>query len=77
MVVEYKGHLVTDSAAQNLEAQYSFDEQKGSFMFFFNHANKKHCIDATEEIEAHLGRLINHSRKRANLKPLVLEVIQY
>ena len=41
-------------------------------MFFFQHNNESFCIDATQE-SSRLGRLINHSRKNANLQPVALE----
>ena len=43
----------------------------GSFLLFFKHDSKKLCIDGTAE-DGTLGRLINHSRKKANIKMKVV-----
>ena len=36
------------------------------YMYYFKHDNKSFCVDATFE-SGRLGRLINHTRKEANL----------
>jgi histone-lysine N-methyltransferase SETD8 len=40
-------------------------------MFYFKKNEKRYCIDATQE-SPRLGRLLNHSRRRANLEAKVL-----
>ena len=48
-------------------------ENAGCFVFFFRWNDKKFCIDATEPSE-NLGRMINHSRKKPNVKPKVIGI---
>jgi len=69
-VVEYAGDLLTDFEARKRELDYQKDPSKGSYMFYFTKDNQTYCIDATEE-SGRLGRLINHSKKKPNLKPRV------
>ena len=69
-VVEYAGELVTLEEAKNREMEYEKDPSYGSYMYYFTNDNKSYCVDATEET-GRLGRLVNHSKKRANLKPKV------
>ena len=59
--------------AMEMEAQYSHDDSKGCFSYYFVHDGTQWCIDATEETE-YMGRLINHSRKNPNLLTKVVEV---
>ena len=67
-VCEYAGELLS-----KLEGNRRMKmEAKGNYMFFFQHNNESFCIDATQE-SSRLGRLINHSRKNANLQPVALE----
>ena len=67
-VCEYAGELLS-----KLEGNRRMKmEAKGNYMFFFQHNNESFCIDATQE-SSRLGRLINHSRKDANLRPVALE----
>ncbi|EFO83614.1 hypothetical protein GCK72_010704 [Caenorhabditis remanei] len=72
-VVEYRGVMMEYSEAKVIEEQYSNDEEIGSYMYFFEHNNKKWCIDATKE-SPWKGRLINHSVLRPNLKTKVVEI---
>ncbi|KAL3317421.1 SET domain containing (Lysine methyltransferase) 8 [Cichlidogyrus casuarinus] len=64
-VVEYAGELVSDKEAKDREEKYKKDPSIGSYMFFFNLAGKKYCVDATAE-SGKLGRLLNHSRLKPN-----------
>ncbi|CAI2348056.1 unnamed protein product [Caenorhabditis sp. 36 PRJEB53466] len=72
-VVEYRGVMMEYSEAKVLEEQYSTDEEIGSYMYFFQHNNKKWCVDATKE-SPWKGRLINHSVLRPNLRTKVVEI---
>lgn len=56
---------------KELEAKYNKEPQKyGSFMYYFYHADHRYCIDATQET-SFMGRLVNHSRTRPNMKAKV------
>ncbi|CAG0878915.1 unnamed protein product [Darwinula stevensoni] len=56
-VVEYAGDLIDMQEAEKREAEYSRDTSKGCYI-----------VDATQE-STRVGRLINHSRLKANLVP--------
>ncbi|PIC42089.1 hypothetical protein B9Z55_009278 [Caenorhabditis nigoni] len=71
-VLEYIGNMMEYSEAKTVEEAYSHEEV-GSYMYFFEHKNKKWCIDATAE-SPFKGRLINHSVLRPNLKTKVVEI---
>lgn len=43
--------------------EYAKDSDIGSYMYFFEHRNKRYCVDATAETKFK-GRLINHSYLR-------------
>ena len=64
-VIEYKGNLMTKKEGLLKEKEYSRMNISESYMFFFG----ENCIDATAETKD-LGRLINHSKKYANVEPL-------
>lgn len=64
-IVEYSGELLTNRDANEREAEYARNPAIGSFMYFFTHAGKRFCVDATAET-GRFGRLINHSRKAPN-----------
>ena len=70
-VCEYAGDLLSKLEGTQRMKGYAL-EGKGNYMFFFQHNNESFCIDATQE-SSRLGRLINHSRKNANLEPVALE----
>uniref|UniRef100_A0A8C9H4X6 SET domain-containing protein n=1 Tax=Piliocolobus tephrosceles TaxID=591936 RepID=A0A8C9H4X6_9PRIM len=85
-VFEYIGKLLTHEQALKQERKYIKTEQ-GCYMFYFKYQNKKYCIDSTDEnIEAAINnqnkkhflrsfaRLVNHSKKKANLIAKVLPV---
>uniref|UniRef100_A0A1I7UMM1 [histone H4]-lysine(20) N-methyltransferase n=1 Tax=Caenorhabditis tropicalis TaxID=1561998 RepID=A0A1I7UMM1_9PELO len=72
-VIEYRGDMMEYSKARIIESEYSYDEQIGSYMYFFEHKGKKWCIDATKESEWK-GRLINHSVLKPNLKTRVVDI---
>ena len=69
-VVEYAGELVTLEESKKREKEYGKDPSYGSYMYYFTNDNKSYCVDATEET-GRLGRLVNHSKKKPNLKPKV------
>lgn len=71
-ICEYAGELISYTEAKTRELEYSEDILKGCYMYYFKHDGVKRCIDATKET-GRLGRLINHSRIRNNIKPRVVE----
>nr|VZH99529.1 unnamed protein product [Spirometra erinaceieuropaei] len=74
-IVEYAGELISDSEARLREAEYKKNPNLGSFMFYFTHAGRRYCVDATEE-SPRLGRLINHSRLHPNCYVKVVPIDQ-
>ncbi len=68
IVAEYKGEFVSsaDFNQRTLEA----DRTGNCFFFEFFFQNKKCAIDAKVE-DGSKGRLINHSRRSPNVKPIV------
>ncbi|XP_022689700.1 N-lysine methyltransferase KMT5A-B-like [Varroa jacobsoni] len=66
-VLEYAGDLIDLKEARRREELYVRDAAVGCYMYYFQHENTNHCIDATLESDR-LGRLINHSIRSANLK---------
>ena len=41
-VVEYAGDLIDVGTAKDLEAKYSMDTSKGSYMYYFKHKGKQY-----------------------------------
>ncbi|UKJ87791.2 [Histone H3]-lysine(4) N-trimethyltransferase [Theileria orientalis] len=68
-LMEYKGELITEKVAKFRNNKYNKSKKyKGSFIFFFKHDGARYGIDATEEdISFGPARLVNHSRKKANV----------
>ncbi|UKK00202.2 [Histone H3]-lysine(4) N-trimethyltransferase [Theileria orientalis] len=68
-LMEYKGELITEKVAKFRNNKYNKSKKyKGSFIFFFKHNGVRYGIDATEEdISFGPARLVNHSRKKANI----------
>ncbi|OQR68483.1 N-lysine methyltransferase SETD8-like [Tropilaelaps mercedesae] len=66
-VLEYAGDLIDLKEARRREELYMRDTSVGCYMYYFQHENANHCVDATLESDR-LGRLINHSIRSANLK---------
>lgn len=48
------------------------EKDRGCYMYFFEQNGRKWCVDATKPDKT-LGRLINHSKKLANLRTKVIE----
>ncbi|XP_954446.1 uncharacterized protein TA21435 [Theileria annulata] len=73
-LMEYKGELITEKVANFRNNKYNKSKKyKGSFIFFFKHNGTRYGIDATEEdISFGPARLVNHSRKNANIVPKTL-----
>ncbi|XP_033329261.1 SET domain containing 8 [Megalopta genalis] len=71
-VVEYIGELISQVEAKKREKIYAQDQTTGCYMYYFQHRNHQHCVDATAETDK-LGRLVNHSRN-GNLVARVIEV---
>ncbi|XP_015790022.1 histone-lysine N-methyltransferase set-1-like [Tetranychus urticae] len=69
---EYAGDLVKFSEAKIREKNYE-NEHLGCYLYFFNFKGKRFCIDATKPNDR-IGRLINHSRKKPNLKTKILDL---
>ncbi|KAJ1518848.1 hypothetical protein ONE63_011551 [Megalurothrips usitatus] len=68
-LLEYAGELV--SHEEGLRRELAMGPEDGCFLFFFRHGGRQYCIDATPE-SGRLGRLVNHSRWRANARPLAV-----
>ena len=68
----FVGEFMTGETAESIEKDHARN-QSGSYQFFFRYRGDEFCIDATSE-SSKLGRLINHSRKNANMVPKVWEV---
>ncbi|XP_044129685.1 histone-lysine N-methyltransferase set-1-like [Bufo gargarizans] len=75
LVCDYHGVLMDGKEGE--EVQRSITDGK-CYIYFFRHQEKRMCVNATKapcdchpDMSSTFGRLINHSRKRANLKPLV------
>ncbi|XP_075261866.1 uncharacterized protein LOC142353498 [Convolutriloba macropyga] len=68
-VVEYRGDLILPSEAKERELEFESNPEVGCYMYYFVLGNTRYCIDATKEKESFgYGRLLNHSRKRANCR---------
>ncbi|XP_056408789.1 uncharacterized protein LOC130316816 [Hyla sarda] len=78
IVCDYHGVLMDGKEAEEL--QKTLTDEK-CYSFFFQDKGKKMCINATnipclchQDMLSTFGRLINHSCKRANLKPVVKHI---
>ena len=71
-VCEYIGEFMSGETGRYMEKEHDRD-QSGSYLYFFWYRSDEYCIDATSE-SSKMGRLINHSRLKANLEPKVWEV---
>lgn len=67
-VLEYSGDLIQMDVASQRESEYAFECNAGSFMLYFMCGNRRFCVDATED-SGRYGRLVNHSKKNANIFP--------
>ena len=68
IVAEYKGQFVPFDDFKNRSKEADFSGNCFFFEFFFN--DRKCAIDAGDENETK-GRLINHSKRHPNVKPIV------
>uniref|UniRef100_A0A672ZB73 SET domain-containing protein n=1 Tax=Sphaeramia orbicularis TaxID=375764 RepID=A0A672ZB73_9TELE len=74
VICDYRGELVTHEEGLRIHATTS-QEETGYMFFFKNQAGKRLCIDAhLDRCACHpdrqtFRRLMNHSSKRANVKP--------
>lgn len=66
-ILVYKGDVMEFDACKARWNQLPL-EKKGSYLFFFEHAGEKLCVDATEH-SRYKGRLLNHSRTHPNVYP--------
>ena len=64
-ICTYKGTFLTETEAIEVEKQNPTNGV--SYMYYFEHEEKKYCIDATEN-NSNVGRKINHSQKKPNLR---------
>lgn len=72
-VIDYGGSFLDSNEAKAREAQYSKRRNNCCYMYYIYFKGKKFCWDATDESN-HPGRLINHSKKNANLIPKIIEI---
>jgi len=71
-VVEYSGDLMSLEEGKEKEEEYSEDAEIGCYIYYFSFKGKRYCIDATAE-SGRYGRLLNHSKQRANCKTRLVE----
>jgi len=71
-VVEYAGDLMSLEEGKAKEDEYSEDAEIGCYIYFFSFKGKRYCIDATAE-SGRYGRLLNHSKQKANCKTRLVE----
>ena len=72
-VCEYTGELLTEAESNVRALEYDFtdnDCEKGCYMFWFKHGKEWFCLDASKD-DGSFGRLINHSKRKPNLRPRV------
>jgi histone-lysine N-methyltransferase SETD8 len=70
IVCEYKGDLITAKELKKRQSLYDTNPQKyGSFVFELMIGGKQMAIDATKAFGT-VGRMINHSRRNANIYPM-------
>lgn len=72
-VVEYRGELISRKEAMRREKDYEVQADVGAFMFFFEWRNQRLCVDSSKEKTGFYGRLLNHSRRHANLRPRIVD----
>ena len=65
IICTYVGELIDKKEAKKRDLKYE-EEEKGSYIYYFRWNDTIRCIDATEENNT-LGRLINHSKTKANI----------
>lgn len=70
----YEGNEVTQEKAEELELQYA-NENKGCYILYFEHKNKKLAIDATED-DGSFGRLVNHKRSSPNARMVTIDIFE-
>lgn len=71
LVLPYVGDLIRGKrAAEARESQRNENDMPG-YMMFFQWRKATWAIDATDS--AHISRFINHSRRHANLVPVLLK----
>ena len=73
IVTEYVGELIPLKEAKLREQIYTKKNMTESYTIYFKYKEKICAIDAQSETNETMGRLINHSKKRNNLKPIVFE----
>ncbi len=72
-VLEYRGELLDGVTAEQRQLQYEKQGDERCYVLDFQVRGRSYSIDATAETGT-LGRLINHSRKKPNLVPKVVEI---
>lgn len=69
LICEYKGELCEYRVFRRRHYEYN-KTGKGSYILEFKFKEKRWAIDATKDNKS-FGRLINHSRQKQNIKPVV------
>lgn len=80
LVCEYKGKLLTKEQAEQRGCQYDAAAtaagkdvaEDGCYMFWFCCNGVDMCIDASQD-DGSFGRMINHSKQLANVKPIAID----
>lgn len=75
-VCDYAGELLTEEQAELRSLEYDKRASMnnldiisdGCYMFWFEYNGDSFCVDAHKE-DGSYGRLINHSKRNANLRP--------
>lgn len=70
-VCYYEGELITKT--EGLKRHKTYSVGVGSYLYFFEHGGRGWCVDATRE-NFSFGRLLNHSKKKPNIKASICEI---
>jgi len=71
-LLQYRGELLI-GREQILAKEASHSDEVGCYMFWFKHKDRQYCLDATEAPwHQFKARYINHSRRAANLKTILM-----
>jgi len=69
-LLRYKGTLLTAREARSVSSDHDRRGIVMGYQFFFRHADKSMCIDATDS--QHISKRMNHSRLHPNAQPRLL-----
>jgi histone-lysine N-methyltransferase SETD8 len=73
LVCEYSGQLLNKKEADKQEKEYEGKPECGCYMYYFKFNGKTMCVDATKD-NGQLGRLLNHSKTKANVVTKLFEI---